>query len=561
MLNKPYLVKASFEPVRPDMFHMDQLIRSRKVICDVTYKWIPFLFVVLTVVVSTALLSTSGHPPRGIVVTCGVFAGLLVFIFLACHLMMYCTRIKHEMDTERPDGDKGNADPNINIPLGFLTGQNDNTQAQQPGRDQPEQHDLNRDEQQRQSQSRPNHRMSRDAPTRSSAAQYQSPGLNQVAGYGSGQQHQRNQAENRVQQHHPPRTSDQRPRESMPRRSSATVAPLFSGPPRKAESTQQRPQPGLASEESQTRSPHSRHTSGEEGGLLHSPRTSLQTDMANTPPHDARRRHRVPARDATPQQMLQHGARDSRLHGRISAAQQMEREMYLPSPENRLSSVSARSNTWEDLAESRAYPANRPNNVQAQLALLGSPDFRSLVSRFLPDLKPGAHLRRMSADDCLRRPPWGVDDADLIVLRDMQCQVVQVHPAAPEMERIQSQKGSVRSMRFMDSNDSGYYSAGSILHPPLTLPSDALTAFSATSVSSPRSSWPPASSDSLLSPSSPIVRSGLLNLRRRSASSIGSDLISWSGRVSIGGDGAIRVVTGTRVRRESQRPLGRTKTC
>ncbi|KAI7785524.1 hypothetical protein LA080_006945 [Diaporthe eres] len=70
------------------MFHMGKIIQSRKVIRDVTYRWIPFLFVVLTVIVCTALLSTSGKPPRGIVVTFSVMAGLLVFFFLSCHLML-----------------------------------------------------------------------------------------------------------------------------------------------------------------------------------------------------------------------------------------------------------------------------------------------------------------------------------------------------------------------------------------------------------------------------------------------------------------------------------------
>ncbi|KAG6356620.1 hypothetical protein INS49_014494 [Diaporthe citri] len=153
------------------MFHMGKVIRSRKVIRDVTYRWIPFLFVVLTVIVCTALLSTSGKPPRGIVVTFSVMAGLLVFFFLLCHLMLYCTGIKHEMDTEEGNGDNGNVDPShqldSNIPPGFLpdanvntntnTNTNANTQVQQRERDQTEHHGLGRDEQHRRSQYHPDH--------------------------------------------------------------------------------------------------------------------------------------------------------------------------------------------------------------------------------------------------------------------------------------------------------------------------------------------------------------------------------------------------------------------
>ncbi|KAH8772675.1 hypothetical protein F5883DRAFT_549177 [Diaporthe sp. PMI_573] len=549
------------------MFHMDQLIRSRKVIRDVTYKWIPFLFVILTIVVSTALLSTSGHPPRGIVVTFAVFAGLLVFIFLLCHLMMYCTRIKHEMDTERANGDKDDADPssrlNKNIPPGFLTAENDNTQAQQRGRDQPEQHGPGRDEQQRQSGSRPNHRMSSNAPNRSPTAHDDAPGINQVAGYGSDRPRLRNQEVNRVHQQDRPSNPHRTPRDSYFRHSSARPDPLdVPGHQTGNMQQQQQSQPGLAGEESLTRSPHSRHTSGGDGGILHSVRTSAQTETAEPPPHEAPRRHHAAARDVTPREMLQHSARNSQHHSRISAAEQMEREMYLPGPQNRLSSVSAHSHLWGDQAEHRGSPTNRPDNVQARVALLGSPDVWGFASRLLPDLKPGARLRRMSADDCLRRPPWRVDDADLTVLRDIECKVANVRPAAPGLERIQSQKGSVRIMRPRDSNDSGYYSAGSIQHaPPLPLPSDLPTAFSATSISSPGSTWPAASSGSPFSSSPPSVRSELLSLRRRSASSMASEWMGWRGRASMGHDGAISVITRTRVRYGRQRPLGWCKTC
>lgn len=521
------------------------------------------MFVILTITVSTALLSTSGHPPRGIVITFGVFAGLLVFSFLSCHLMLYCTRIKHEMDMERANGDKNDADPsselNKNIPPGFIDNTNTDAQAQQRERDQPEQV-LKRDEQQRQSQTRPNLRMSRNTPTRSSAALYESPAINQITSHGSDRPQLRAQAVSGVYQQSSPPTSDQRLREELPRHPSAFPDAL-NVRKHQARGVQQPSRLEMDREVPPSRHLNSRRTSGADGTILHSERTSVQTDVVGPPPQEASRRHRAAAREAAPQQMLQHGARNSPLQVSTSAAQQMEREMHFPGPQDRLSGVSARSHAERYQAEPRLPPANRPYNLQAQFALLGSQNIWGRGPRFFPDLKPGARVRRMSADDCLRRPPWGLDDVDLIVLRDVDCKVVRVHPAPPDLKRVQSQKVLVQRLRSRDSNDSGYYSAGSSQHQPWLAPGlGPPTAFSWTSISSPGSTWPPTSNESPVSSSLPSARSNQPSLHRLSASSMDLVWMSRHSRVSISHDGSARGLRGTPLRHERQRPLGRSNT-
>jgi hypothetical protein len=520
---------------------MGQLIRSRKVIFDVTYKCIPFMFVVLTVLVSTALLSTSGHPPRGIVVTFGVFAGLLVVIFLACHLMIYCTRVKHEIvDREGGKGSNGHAGPNIDASPGFLTGQNGNGQGQRPGRDQLPQQGPGRDGQQRQSQSQPNHRMSRDAQAHCPAAQLQSPGLGSGARPVSGRQHQGYQAENRMRQQHPRRTSVQGSRDSSFLHGSLVPYPLkVTG--HQAGSIQQRPQPGLASQESLVRTSHSRHTSSGDGAGSHSVRTSLQAGIAEPPPQESTRQRRLPCYNP----------------------RTTDTAVICPDTLQDIHSDPAFASPPGASAGTRHRRAETTNTVHAQVALLDGPGPQSFASAVFPDLAPGAQLRLMSPDDCFRRRPWGEDDSDLVACGDVQCRVVLVHPAAPQLETVRSLKGSVRAMSLRNCNDSGYHSASSSQYSPSlpTQPSGTPLELSATSASSRALTWTRASSDSPFSPSWPSLRTEPIRLRRRSIPTMASESMGGSGRVGMGNSGRISATLGAQARHESLRPRGRSKTC
>lgn len=548
--SRPHYLK----PVRPDMFHMDQLIRSRRVIRDVTYRWIPFLFVVLTVVVSTTLLSTGGHPPRGIVITFGVLAGLLVVIFLACHLMLYCTRIKHEMDAERASGGrKDSDDSDTNVPRGFLSSnRNIGTQVAQPSRDPRSPRVAER---QRQSQA-PNIRVSNHGPGRSFAAQYTPSPLSQVTGYSSDRPQSQTTSENRAHQQNTPQTPGQTPRESHFRHSSAIPQAL-----NVPGNNQQQVQPGLNSQEHGAGRPYSQFTSGEYNTILHSSIATSGTQVTEQPtPHETAQLQRSSAtRNAAPQQQQRprpYGPRDAST----------DELGYVESRPPPVHGISAFTNPPGP--QHRAEMST--STARAHLALLGGPDVWGLVSRLLPDIKPGARLlrrRRMSADDCIRRSGWGVDDDDdeedaeeVVFVRDVGCKVVRVvHPA---LERVHSLRGTVRS----GSSDSGYYSAdGGQQHPPLqtqtqaqTLPSDnTLTAAPATPASSPGGSWPLSSGGSRDSSSGSSAISELLGFGQHSGSSSVSEGVEGRDRVRMG-SGVVSTVR-IRVRRERQGPLGRSE--
>ncbi|KUI60080.1 hypothetical protein VP1G_07286 [Cytospora mali] len=84
---------------------MDQARGHRKFLYDLTYKWTPLGLVVFLFIICTALLTVSGRLSRSEVVGFCVTAGLLIAFFATCHLALYCTRIKDQMDLEKDQGD------------------------------------------------------------------------------------------------------------------------------------------------------------------------------------------------------------------------------------------------------------------------------------------------------------------------------------------------------------------------------------------------------------------------------------------------------------------------
>lgn len=565
------------------MFHMGKVIRSRKVIRDVTYKWIPFLFVVLTVMVSAALLSTSGRPPRGIVVTFSVFAGLLVVFFLSCHLTLYCSRIKREMDTEGANGDNGNADPGLqldgNTPTNFIpktntnttNNVNANTQTEPQERDFTGRHHLGRDEQHRHSQFHPDRHTGRYAPARSPAGQHDVHGPNPVAGYDAYQPQSRGAAITRVHQHKPGPTLGQQYHEKSIRRSSAAPDPLrLNQQPHEEGSTQQRPRPNQSLEGIAARRPRSRYTSGGDYKSLHSERSiRSQTKVAEPPRREPEGSHRDAPRGVELPYMLRHGVPDDQpRNSGISIAQQRENELCLNGTQARHHGSAAHADaSGFDQAERRGVPAETPNDVQAHFAVLAGPGVWGLVSRFLSDMKPNAHrLRRKSAGDCLDIIPLEPDGtADVVTLREIGRKAVQVYPSEPELERIRSQTAIVQRTPFRDSNDSGYYSAGSnqrqtsLPQPPApsTAPS---TGVSLMSGSSAASTCPPASNEPSLS-SQLSTASGQHSPHRHSVSSMSSGWMGSNWRGSMGDEGAIEVTMVRPLRNMPAKPRGRSKTC
>ncbi|KAG8158952.1 hypothetical protein KVR01_011395 [Diaporthe batatas] len=427
------------------MFHMDQLIRSRRLIRDVTYRWIPFLFVVLTVVISTTLLSTGGRPPRGIVVTFGVLAGLLVVVFLACHLMMYCTRIKHDMDAERASGGKDNDD--ASVPPDFLPARrNAGTQA---GREEIDTPSPRPDERRRQSQAPPSIRASSYVPGRFSAARYTPSPLSQVTGqrftayrpqsqFTTGGRVSQRQSQD---QDRPatPSALDQTWRDGSMRHSSAVVAPLQLTRPQQTQEPTVQPEPPRGLGPGEPPPPPSRDTA------VRSP----------TPHHHQQQGGQRPPRPAVPDYRPRDATTEELSHG-ISAA-------------------------FSSTTTNAKPPQIRGPAVQARLALLGGGglDIWGVVARVLLSGGGGGggggvkRLRRMSADDVLsqrRRSPWGLcggeEDAaaaEVVVVRDLRCNkaVRVVHRGAGGgLERRRSLRGSVRWVRVRDSGDSAGAGAG-----------------------------------------------------------------------------------------------------
>lgn len=548
------------------MFHLGKVIRSRKVVRDVTYKWIPFLFVVLTVIVCTALLSTSGKPPRGIVVTFSVLAGLLVFFFLSCHLMVYCTGAKHDMDMEMEmansdNGDNSNTNPiphpDGNLPPGSVPNASANAQAQERRRDRTENRGLGRNEQQQHGQYNTNRRTDHHYPTSSPAAQHHIHRPKQAVDYGSEQPPPPSRIENEVPLYSRLPTSDRRSSGIGLRRSSAAPDPLRTKRGRlQADTNQEQPLPDSGLEALPSDRTRSRYTSGGYGSGLHSAKTKSYTEAAGPSPQEPAQRDRADSRDAPVRQILQRDLQGSQPHGSNNVAIQREEELFLPD-------TSAPSHTCGGRFEDRGYPAEEPGSVRAHYAVLGGPNAWDLASHLFSDAKPLAPLRRVSSDDYLDRTLSTLDDDDTVVrLRDTERKAVQVHTAGPEVERVRSHKVLVQRSRLRDSNDSGYYSADSVQSAAASLPQPPgpSTAGSSTLVtpaaaSSADSTWTPPSTGPSVS-SSPSSISERQSLHRRSVSTMGSIWVSWSERASTEDDGAMR----RSLHERRPVPLGRSNT-
>ncbi|KAK2602478.1 hypothetical protein N8I77_009006 [Diaporthe amygdali] len=398
--------------VSPDIFEMDKKTRTRKVVFDMTYKWIPFVFIVFMVIVCTALLSTSGKPSYGIVVAFCITAGHLVFLFLSCHLVLYCTGIKHQMNLEKANGDNSTADSSPQsdriVPANSSANANiinTNTQEQQAALDQPAHQNLGREGHYQSSQNDRNHQMGRKFPSRNLAAQPGTHGLNQDADYGPAQPKIRREAGNGVRQQFPPLAFPQGPRESVLRRSSATPGPLrVRRPAPQVQSGQQRP-PAEQASETPSRPPNSQHMSGRDGLLLHSARTTMsEMEPAELPSHEPTPRHGASPRDAVPQQTPRHGSIAHQRRGSLGVAYVGEREeLFLPTFQDSLRGLSAHITTSRDQSGPQDRATEAPNSVQARFVFVGGPDVLDLLSTLLSEMKPRSYLPGLLAGDHFER--------------------------------------------------------------------------------------------------------------------------------------------------------------
>lgn len=73
---------------------------------DMVYKWAPWGFVILLVIICTMMLSVSGKLTHAEYTGFCITAGLSVGMFITCHLVhRYCIRINNQADLEKNQGD------------------------------------------------------------------------------------------------------------------------------------------------------------------------------------------------------------------------------------------------------------------------------------------------------------------------------------------------------------------------------------------------------------------------------------------------------------------------
>lgn len=555
---EPAMFGRALLEVRSDMFKMDKATGSRKIFYDITYKWVPFLFVVFLLIVCTALLSTSGKPSYGVVVAFCVTAGLLVSLFLSFHLLLYCTAISHQTNREIAHGDDRTSDPSAqhrtNVPPGFSTNANTNTQVRQQPCEQPDHQNIDRNAHHRQSRHHASHQMGRYAQCRSPTARPDVYRLSQVSDRGPDQLQARGAAEVGARQQLPSPTLPQRPRESVLRRGSAIPEPLrVKQSVHQAGSTQQGYRPDQSLGPPSPR-PDSQRVSGNNGTIQGAVQmTTPYIAPAELPSHEPTPRHGMAPRDSVPRQTPHRGSPDNQLPGSIGAAFVPLDEMFFTAPTAGHRGLSAQNHTPRDQAQPQQPPTEAPHSVQAQFAFVRGPDVLDLISTILSVTKPCAHLSCMPADDLLDKHLSMSGDAAAVNVQNAERKSVQVHPVPPAVARVRSQKARV----LRDSSDSGYCTAGSDHHAPSSpqfwgsstaVPSDA-------SASSPPSRGPSALS-------SPSAGSKKYSPRPSLVSSTDWEWMGWYKRAGIGDGSVTKVITGRPLRGGGRpRPRERSKTC
>ncbi|KAL1881867.1 hypothetical protein Daus18300_000921 [Diaporthe australafricana] len=539
---------------------MDKATGSRKIFYDITYKWVPFLFVVFLLIVCTALLSTSGKPSYGVVVAFCVTAGLLVSVFLSCHLLLYCTAISHRINREIAHGDDSTSDqiaqPSTNVPPKLSANANATAQVLQQPRDQPDHQNLDRDAHHRHSHHHASHQMGRYAQSHSPTTRPDVYRLSQISDRDPDQLQAHDAAEVGARQQLPPPTIPQRPRESVLRRGSAIPEPLrVKQSVHHAGSTQQRYRPSQALGPSSHR-PHSQRASDRNGAIQGAAQmTTPYMAPAELPSHEPTPSHGMTLRDAVQQQTPHRGSPGNQLPGNIGGAFVPLDEMFFTAPTAGRRGLSAQDHTPRDQVEPQQPPAEGANSVQAQFAFIRGPDVLDLISSVLSVMKPRTRLPGMPADDLLDKHLSKPGEATAVNLQNADKRSVQVHRVPPAVARVRSQKARVQGMPLRDSSDSGYCTADSDHHatsPQLRDPSTAVPSQASAS------SQPSRGSSALSSPSAGSER---YSSRPSSVSSMGSEWMGWYERAGIGDESAIGIITGRTLRGGRLRARRRSKTC
>lgn len=89
-----------------------------KIIHDAAYLFFPFSFVAFLLLLGGALLITWGRLSDGVLVGFCVTAGILIGLFVICHLALYCTWASNTAGAEKREGTSSSSGSASSGPIG-----------------------------------------------------------------------------------------------------------------------------------------------------------------------------------------------------------------------------------------------------------------------------------------------------------------------------------------------------------------------------------------------------------------------------------------------------------
>ncbi|ROV92641.1 hypothetical protein VSDG_06569 [Cytospora chrysosperma] len=465
--------------VRPQSFGMDQTRgRQHEFLHDLVYKWTPLGLVVYLFIVCTALLSVSGKLTYAEVVGFCVTAGLLIAFFATCHLALYCTRIRDQMDLEKNHGNSSatssNSGPGDNVPAD----QNCQPSAGAPGQPAPPRHNKNGKQLSQTGPSDPKFGVPHNHPAgprpNTQARVEDSPDEEPVR--------PPLRVTNGVQRssistnHLQPQPHSQRVRSHV----SAAPEPLSTrtqradhlqggGGPREY-IPYRRPDPKTPSSH-----PGARNTSDAVGDVSHLHTAGLTPEEAMDSLHRTMGREpwtnsqgRLPSLQRRLDQPSGRHQRASYALGNGTPGHRAGRQLFpgSPSTPNSLVRLPTRLAEVTDLAGPQNHPVElSAGSVQGYLFLLQEPDLMDLRSRRLLEWKARPCPLDRPGHDNLGKPVTPRDDPGVVVLDNSDRKSVNVHDAPVTVGRMRSQKALVQNSPSRPSRrsaDSGYCSVNTL---------------------------------------------------------------------------------------------------
>ncbi|KUI71709.1 hypothetical protein VM1G_11737 [Cytospora mali] len=444
---------------------MDRARGHRKFLYDLTYKWTPLGLVLLLFIICTALLTVSGRLSRSEVIGFCVTAGLLIAFFATCHLALYCTRIKDQVDLEKNQGDSSTTSSSTRPGESASASKTPKPSAGVHGQ-------LNLDKNGEQaSHGGTNHNQPpRTRPNANFQAQVEEapdeepirPPLRVVNGV-----HRDTLSPDHLQSHiHRVHSHGSAAPEPLSTRTQQ--AGHFGGGRRQREyKPYRRPDPKTPAQHPRVREDRdplgelsSLHTSGitPERAMDSVHRTMDREPWSNfrdRPPSQQRLRHDQPS-----------ASHQGRFHAlsTVPPGHRLERQLFLASassPDNL-----ARLSTRLGEVTNQVGPQNRPvelsaDDVRGYFVLLQEPDFMELLSRQHLDFKPRLVHTNREGDIDMEESITRRNGTGVVVLDNPERKAVAIQDLPVAVERVRSQRVQVHNSpagSWRRSADSGYYS-------------------------------------------------------------------------------------------------------